>query len=146
MLLGGDEFDDVTPNEGDDFVDLGGDNNRFELEARRRQRPRRAAAAGRDSLFFLGSADAERVRAHRATAAACACAGDVGAIDMDLDGIEEIDTLAARRRRHVQRRRPQPAPRWTSSTSASRPRFGSPGGDGQADRVDGGRDRPRAIA
>ncbi|HYH90421.1 MAG TPA: hypothetical protein VEX67_14390, partial [Solirubrobacteraceae bacterium] len=59
VLRGGGDFDDVTPNKGNDFVDLGGDNNRSSWKPGDGN-DHVVGRGGRDSLFFLGSADAER--------------------------------------------------------------------------------------
>ena len=92
VLRGGGDFDDVDPNQGDDFVDLGGDNNRSSW-APGDGNDHVVGHGGRDSLFFLGSADAERFELSR-DGSGVRLRRDVGAVEMDLDGIDEIDTLA----------------------------------------------------
>ena len=143
VLLGGDEFDDVTPNKGDDFVDLGGDNNRSSWKPGDGN-DHVVGRSGHDSLFFLGSADAERFELTR-DGRGVRLRRDVGAIDMDLDGIEEIDTLALGGADTFRAGDLTGTPVDLVDVSLA-PSFGSPGGDGQADRVEvAGTDRADAI-
>ena len=119
VLRGGGEFDDVTPNKGNDFVDLGGDNDRSSWKPGDGN-DHVVGRGGRDSLFFLGSADAERFEL-AARGGGVRLRRDVGAIEMTLEGIEEIDTLALGGPTRSASAT-SPARRWTSSTSASRRR------------------------
>jgi Ca2+-binding RTX toxin-like protein len=143
VLRGGADFDDVTPNRGDDFVDLGGDNNRSSW-APGDGDDHVVGHGGRDSLFFLGSADAERFELSR-DGGGVRLTRDVGAIDMDLDGIDEIDTLALGGADTFAVGDLTGTPVDLVDVSLA-PSFGSPGGDGQADRVEvAGTDRADAI-
>ena len=81
----------------------------------------------------------------RATVAACACGGTSGPIEMDLDGIDEIDTLALGGADTFSVGDLTGTPVDLVDVSLA-PSFGSPGGDGQADRVQvAGTDRADAI-
>ena len=143
VLLGGGEFDDVTPNKGDDFVDLGGDNNRSSWKPGDGD-DHVVGRGGHDSLFFLGSADAERFELAR-DGSGVRLRRDVGTIDMDLDGIDEIDTLALGGADTFTVGDLTGTPVDLVDVSLA-PSFGSPGGDGQADRVEvTGTDRADAI-
>ena len=143
VLRGGDEFDDVTPNKGDDLVDLGAAPDRTSwkpgdgddhVEGR----------GGHDSLFFLGSADAEAFELSR-RGAGVRLRRDVAAVEMELDGIEEIDTLALGGADTFTVGDLTGTPVDLVDVSLA-PAFGSPGGDGQADRVQvTGTDRADAI-
>jgi hypothetical protein len=91
-LVGGDGFDDVRGGPGDDVALLGGDFDRFSW------RPgdgndRVDGGESRDSLSFSGSGDAETFDLSR-DGRGLRLLRDVGAIDMDLDHLEEIDLLA----------------------------------------------------
>jgi Ca2+-binding RTX toxin-like protein len=92
VLLGGDGFDDVDGGGGDDTAEMRGDFDRFKW-APGDGNDTVDGGPSRDSMFFLGSNDAEafdvapngrRVRFTR----------DVGNIVMDLEDLEEIDTVA----------------------------------------------------
>jgi hypothetical protein len=133
VLRGGAAFDDITPNRGDDFVDLGGDNNRASW-APGDGNDHVVGHGGRDSLFFLGSADAERFELSR-DGSGVRLRRDVGAIDMDLDGIDEIDTLALGGPDTFAVGDLTGTPVQLVDVSLA-PSFGSPGGDGQADRLE----------
>ena len=143
VLLGGDEFDDVTPNKGDDFVDLGGAPDRTSWKPGDGN-DRVEGRGGHDSLFFLGSADPETFELSR-DGRGVRLLRDVGAIEMDLDGIEEIDTLALGGADTFAVGDLTGTPVDLVDVSLA-PSFGSPGGDGQADRVQvAGTDRADAI-
>jgi hypothetical protein len=143
VLLGGDDFDDVTPNRGDDLVDLGGGPDRTSWKPGDGD-DRVEGGGGHDSLFFLGSADAEAFELAR-RGRGVRLRRDVGAIEMNLDAIEEIDTLALGGADTLT------VGDLTGTTVdlvdvSLAPAFGSPGGDGQADRVRvTGTDRADAI-
>jgi hypothetical protein len=131
VLLGGTDFDDVAGGRGDDVASMGPDFDRFTW------RPGDGSdvvngQGGRDSMFFTGSADAEafdlaadgrRLRFTR----------DVGSIAMDVD-VEVIDSIALGgadvftigdlRETAVQ-----------EVNASLAPSFGTPSGDGAADRV-----------
>ena len=131
-LIGGHDFDDVDGGRGDDTASLGGHFDRFSWA------PGDGSdivdgGADRDSLFFQGSGDPEafdvapngrRVRFTR----------DVGNIVMDLANLEEIDTLAGGGADRVTIGDLSRTPVQLVDTSLA-PGFGSPGGDGQDDRV-----------
>ena len=132
LLIGGDDFDDVKGGRGDDVASLGGDFDRFSW-APGDGSDSVDGGASRDSLFFLGSDDAEafavtadrrRVRLTR----------DVGSIVMDLEDLEEIDTLAGRGADTFAVGDLSRTPVQLVDVSLS-PGFGFPAGDGQPDRV-----------
>jgi hypothetical protein len=132
LLIGGDDFDDVKGGRGDDVAHLGGDFDRFSW-APGDGSDSVDGGASRDSLFFLGSDDAEafavtadrrRVRFTR----------DVGGIVMDLEDLEEIDTLAGRGADTFAVGDLSRTPVQLVDVSLS-PGFGFPAGDGQPDRV-----------
>ena len=132
LLIGGDDFDDVRGRGGHDDAYLGGDFDRFSWA------PGDGSDAvdggpSRDSLFLLGTSDAEAFaltgdRRHvRLTR-------DVGGIVMELEDLEEIDTLAGGGADTF-------AVGDLSRTGVElvdvslSPGFGFPGGDGLGDRV-----------
>jgi hypothetical protein len=87
-LIGGDDFDDIKGGRGDDTAYMGADFDRFSWV------PGDGSdtvdgGPSRDSLFFLGSDDAEtfELAGDRFTR-------DVGNIVMDLDDVEVVDTVA----------------------------------------------------
>ncbi len=88
-LLGGDDFDDIKGGRGDDTVNMGADFDRFSWAPGEGSDTVDGGPSSRDSLFFLGSADAEtfELAGDRFTR-------DVGNIVMDLDDIEVIDAQA----------------------------------------------------
>jgi hypothetical protein len=143
VLRGGDEFNDVTPNRGDDLVDLGGAPDRTSwkpgdgddhVEGR----------GGHDSLFFLGSADAETFELAR-QGGGVRLRRDVAQVEMDLDGVEEIDTLALGGADTFKVGDLTGTPVDLVDVSLA-PSFSTPNGDGQADRVEvAGTDRADAI-
>ena len=87
-LIGGNGFDDVKGGRGDDTACMGGYFDRFSW-APGDGSDTVDGGASRDSLFFLGSDDAEafELRGDRFTR-------DVGNIVMDLDDIEVVDARA----------------------------------------------------
>jgi hypothetical protein len=132
VLLGGDGFDDVDGGGGDDTAEMRGDFDRFRW-APGDGNDTVDGGPSRDSMFFLGSNDAEafdvapngrRVRFTR----------DVGNIVMDLEDLEEIDTLAAGGADTFAVGDLGRTPVELVDVSLS-PGFGSSGGDGQPDRV-----------
>ena len=88
-LIGGDDFDDIKGGRGDDTVYLGADFDRFSWAPGDGSDTVDGGPGSRDSLSFLGSADAEtfELAGDRFTR-------DVGNIVMDLDGVEIIDAQA----------------------------------------------------
>ena len=144
VLLGGDEFDDVTPNKGDDLVDLGAAARSHELEARRRRRSRQRPR--RPRLPVLPRQRGRRaVRALPRRPGRAPARRDVGAIQTGprpRRGDRRRSRSAGRTRSASAT---SPAPGGSSFASASRPRFGSPGGDGQAVSRGGGGHRPRGC-
>jgi hypothetical protein len=88
-LLGGGDFDDIKGGRGDDTVDLGADFDRFSWAPGDGSDTVDGGPGSRDSLFFLGSADAEtfELAGDRFTR-------DVGNIVMDLDDVEIVDAVA----------------------------------------------------
>jgi hypothetical protein len=88
VLIGGDEFDDVKGGRGDDVASMGDSFDRFSW-APGDGSDTVDGGSSRDSLFFAGSADAERFEL-----AGDRFTRDVGGIVMDLDEIEVIDAVA----------------------------------------------------
>ena len=91
LLLGGDGDDFAIGRAGDDVARLGGGDDIFRWD------PGEGSDAveggrGHDALSFLGSADAERVDV-RAMGRDVRLTRDVGAIVMDLGGVERISTF-----------------------------------------------------
>ena len=88
-LIGGDDFDDIKGGRGDDTVYMGADFDRFSWAPGEGSDTVDGGPGSRDSLFFLGSADAEtfELEGDRFTR-------DVGNIVMDLDDIEIVDAVA----------------------------------------------------
>lgn len=88
-LLGGDDFDDIKGGRGDDTVHMGADFDRFSWAPGDGSDTVDGGPGSRDSLFFLGSADAEafELEGDRFTR-------DVGNIVMDLDDVEIVDAVA----------------------------------------------------
>ena len=94
VLLGGDDFDDIRTGRGDDFVDTGrGFGSRVSWAPGDGSDTIRGGEGTRDSLFFLGSADAERFELARDGRRA-RFTRDVGSIVMDLDGVEIVDSVS----------------------------------------------------
>jgi hypothetical protein len=94
VLLGGDDFDDINPRRGDDFVSTGrGFASRVSWAPGDGSDVVRGGQGTRDSLSFLGSADAERFELARDGRRA-RFTRDVGNIVMDLDGVEIVDSVS----------------------------------------------------
>ena len=132
VLIGGDGFDDVRGGGGDDVARLGGFFDRFSWA------PGEGSDAvdggpSHDSLSFLGSNDAEAFAMAR-DGRHVRLTRDVGDIAMDLDDLEEIDTLAGGGADTFAVGDLTGTPVDLVDVSLS-PGFGAPGGDGQADRV-----------
>ena len=132
VLIGGDGFDDAVGRGGSDTARLDGNFDRFSW-APGDGSDEVDGGASRDSLFFQGENGAEafdltpRGRKVRLTR-------DLGSIVMDLEKIEEIDTLAGRGEDSFAIGDLTGTPVELVDVSLS-PGFGFPGGDGQADRV-----------
>jgi hypothetical protein len=131
-LLGGPDFDDVEGRKGDDVALLGADSDRFIWRAGDGN-DKVDGQGGHDVLFFFGSNDAETLDL-AAYGRSLGLTRDVDDVTMDLDRVEEInpvvfggaDTVAVGDLRR------------TSAEQVNvnlEPALGSPGGDGQADRV-----------
>jgi Ca2+-binding RTX toxin-like protein len=133
VLMGGDDFDDVQGRRGDDRAFMGGSPDRFSW-APGDGSDSVDGGRGHDSMFFLGSADAERFAA-TAHGRRVRFTRDVGSIVMDLEDLEEIDTLAGRGADTVAIGDLSRTPVDLVDISLS-PGFGAPGGDGEADRVE----------
>ena len=88
-LIGGDDFDDIKGGRGDDTVYMGADFDRFSWAPGEGSDTVDGGPGSRDSLFFLGSGDAEtfELEGDRFTR-------DVGNIVMDLDDVEIVDAVA----------------------------------------------------
>ena len=131
-LIGGNGFDDAFGGRGDDVARLGSNFDRFSW-APGDGSDDVDGGPSRDSLFFQGQDEAEtfevvaRGRKVRFTR-------DVGSIVMDLENLEEIDTLAGRGGDNFAVGDLTGTPVDLVDVSLA-PGFGSPGGDGQADRV-----------
>jgi Ca2+-binding RTX toxin-like protein len=89
LLIGGDDFDDIKGGRGDDTVYMGADFDRFSWAPGDGSDTVDGGPGSRDSLSFLGSADAEifELRRDRFTR-------DVGNIVMDLEDVEIVDAVA----------------------------------------------------
>ena len=132
VLIGGPDFDDVQGRRGNDVAYLGGDFDRFSW-APGDGSDKVDGGPSRDSLFFLGSADAEAFslspRGHQAR-----LTRDVGNIVMDLDDVEEIDTIAGAGADTFRVGDMSRTPVTLVDVSLT-PQIGAAGGDGQPDRV-----------
>ena len=122
LLIGGDDFDDVKGGRGDDVASLGGDFDRFSW-APGDGSDSVDGGASRDSLFFLGSDDAE---AFAVTADGGGCASPA------TSGASSWTSRTSRRSTRWPAAAPIRSPSATSaappcswSTSASRPASGS---------------------
>ncbi len=131
-LIGGPDFDDVKGGKGDDVARLGGDFDRFSW-APGDGSDAVDGGASRDSLFFLGE-DAAETFDVSAIGRRVQFKRDVGDIRMQLTDLEEIDTLAGRGADTFAIGDLSGTPVELVDVSLA-PGFGSPGGDGQADRV-----------
>lgn len=132
VLLGGDGFDDARGGPGRDDVRLGGDFDRFSWSPGDGS-DRVDGGASHDSLFFLGTAqdehfdlmaDGRGARLHR----------DVDDVDLDLDRVEEIDTLASGGADTFAVGDLSRTPVDLVDISLA-PGFGSPGGDAAPDSI-----------
>jgi hypothetical protein len=132
VLIGGPGFDDVQGRGGDDVVDLGSDIDRFIWN------PGDGSdvvdgQGGHDVLFFFGTNDAETLDLS-AHGHGLRLARDVDSVVMDLDDTEEINPVVNGGADTV-------ALGDLSATGVAEvnvnlePGLGSPGGDGQPDRV-----------
>jgi Ca2+-binding RTX toxin-like protein len=132
VLVGGPDFDDVDGGKGDDRVLLGSDSDRFTW------RPGQGndvvdGQAGHDVLSFFGSNDAETLDLS-ARGRRLRLARDVENVVTDLDDVEEIDPVVFGGTDTI-------AVGDLSATAVDQvnvnlePTVGSPGGDGQPDRV-----------
>jgi len=132
VLIGGNDFDDARGGRGADVARLGGYFDRFSW-APGDGSDAVDGGSSHDSLFFLGQDEAEafdvaaRGRDVRFTR-------DVGNIVMDLEDLEEIDTLTGRGADTFAIGDLSGTPVDLVDVSLS-PGFGAPGGDGVADRV-----------
>jgi hypothetical protein len=131
-LVGGPDFDDVKGGKGDDVARLGGDFDRFSW-APGDGSDDVDGGASRDSLFFLGE-DAAEAFGVSATGRHVRFTRDVGDIAMRLSDLEEIDTLAGRGADTFAIGDLSGTPVALVDISLA-PGLGSPGGDGDADRV-----------
>jgi Ca2+-binding RTX toxin-like protein len=133
LLIGGDDFDDISGGPGDDVAYMGGDADRFTWQ-RGDGSDVVEGGSGDDSMFFTGddvpevlrmTADGRRLRFTR----------DVGSIAMDLDGVEEIDTMPLRGADTVDVGDLHRTDVELVSVNLA-PSFGTADPDGAADRID----------
>jgi hypothetical protein len=142
-LIGGDDFDDVSGRGGDDVALLGGDFDRFTWN------PGDGSdtvdgGPSRDSMFFRGTDGAE-VFGVAARGRDVRFTRDVGNIVMDLEDLEEIDTLAAGGTDTVTIDDLSRTPVQLVDVSLANS-FSAPPGDGAADRIEvEGTDRADAM-
>jgi hypothetical protein len=132
LLIGGDGFDDAVGGRGADSARLGGNFDRFSW-APGDGSDDVDGGASRDSLFFLGE-DAAEAFDVAAKGRNVRFSRDVGNIVMDLEDLEEIDTLAGRGADTFAIGDLTGTPVELLDVSLA-PGFGSPAGDGAADRV-----------
>ncbi len=131
-LVGGPDFDDVKGGKGDDVARLGGDFDRFS-RAPGDGSDDVDGGASRDSLFFLGE-DAAEAFGVSATGRHVRFTRDVGDIAMRLSDLEEIDAPAGRGADTFVIGDLSGTPVALVDITLA-PGLGSPGGDGDADRV-----------
>jgi hypothetical protein len=133
LLIGGDDFDDVAGRGGNDIAYMGGDFDRFtwnpgdgsdEVDG----------GPSRDSMFFRGN-DAAEAFAVAARGRDVRFTRDVGGIVMELEDLEEIDTLAGGGPDTVDVGDLSRTPVQLVDVSLANS-FSAPPGDGAADRVD----------
>jgi hypothetical protein len=91
-LIGGDDFDDIAGRKGDDTAYMGRSPDRFSWDPGDGN-DTVDGQSGHDSMFFTGTADPETFDLS-ADRRRLRFARDVGNIVMDLDDVEEIDTIA----------------------------------------------------
>ena len=132
QLIGGNGFDDAFGGRGDDVARLGSDFDRFSW-APGDGSDEVDGGGSRDSLFFQGQDDAETFDV-AAQGRKVRFTRDVGSIVMDLENLEEIDTLAGRGEDTFAIGDLTGTPVELVDVSLA-PGFGSPAGDGLADRV-----------
>jgi Ca2+-binding RTX toxin-like protein len=131
-LIGGPDFDDVEGRKGDDVALLGPGIDRFTWRSGDGN-DSVDGQGGHDVLFFFGSNDAETLDLS-AHGRGLRLTRDVGAVSMDLDRVEEINPIVFGGADTVE-------VGDLSRTAAEQvnvnlqPTLGSPGGDGQADRL-----------
>jgi hypothetical protein len=133
LLIGGDDFDDVAGRGGNDIAYMGGDFDRYtwnpgdgsdEVDG----------GPSRDSMFFRGN-DAAEAFAVAARGRDVRFTRDVGGIVMELEDLEEIDTLAGGGPDTVDVGDLSRTPVQLVDVSLANS-FSAPPGDGAADRVD----------
>jgi Ca2+-binding RTX toxin-like protein len=132
LLLGGDGFDDASGGKGDDTAVLGADFDRFSWKPGDGS-DHVDGGASRDSLFFVGSDDAEAFDL-RADGRGLRLSRDLDGVVMDLDRVEEIDTLAGGGADTFAIGDLNHTDAALVDVSLS-PGAGAPGGDGRSDRV-----------
>jgi Ca2+-binding RTX toxin-like protein len=133
VLLGGDGFDDASGGRGNDVAELGRDFDRFGW-APGDGSDKVDGGRGRDSLFFLGQNEGERFELTRVGRRDVRLTRDLGGIVMDLDDVEEVDTLAAGGADTFVVGDLTGTPVELVDVSLA-PGFGAPAGDGQDDIV-----------
>jgi Ca2+-binding RTX toxin-like protein len=92
VLIGGDGFDDIHGRKGDDVVRMGAYFDRFNW-APGDGNDRVDGGGSHDSIFVTGSSDAEAFDVSR-SGGGVGFNRDVGNTALDLDDVEEIDTIA----------------------------------------------------
>jgi hypothetical protein len=129
VLIGGRDFDAIDGRRGDDVAYMGGGlGNRFSWAPGDGSDEIHGGPGPRDSMFFMGSADAERfaLEGGRFTR-------DVGNIVMELDDVEIVDALPLGGADAFTIGKARDVVELNASLA---PSFGTPNGDGAADRVE----------
>jgi hypothetical protein len=142
VLIGGDGFDDIHGRRGDDLVRMGRDFDRFSW-APGDGDDRVDGGGSHDSIFVTGSADAETFDVAR-NGPGVRFTRDVGNTALDLDDVEEIDTIAfgGADRFRVGELRHTGVDLVDVSLAGS---FGTADGDKTADRVEIDGDAPATV-
>ena len=131
-LIGGSGFDDAVGGRGDDVARLGSNFDRFSW-APGDGSDNVDGGRSRDSLFFQGQDEAESFEV-AARGSKVRFTRDLGSIVMELENLEELDTLAGRGEDTFAVGDLTGTPVELVDVSLA-PGFGSPAGDGLADRV-----------
>jgi hypothetical protein len=131
-LIGGADFDDVAGRQGDDTAEMGPAPDRFTWNPGDGD-DGVEGGPGHDSMSFNGSADAEQFDLS-ASGRRLRYTRDVGGIVMDLDDVEEINTVALGGA-DVMTAHDLTRTDVDQANFNLTPAVGSPAGDGQPDRV-----------
>jgi hypothetical protein len=131
-LIGGADFDDVAGRQGDDLAEMGSAPDRFTWNPGDGDDVVEGGP-GHDSMSFNGSGDAEQFDLS-ASGRRLRYTRDVGGIVMDLDDVEEINTVALGGA-DVMTAHDLTRTDVDQANFNLTPAVGSPAGDGQADSV-----------